>query len=147
MGTCRATADLALADVFRGDLRGEFSDATRRIIAYWTDECARDLPRLLRNFTRNAEVITPDGRYHGHDAVAALYQKSFDSYPGLAVDVVASFPGRGGHCYEYKAVLSDMEKNDWLIEGINLMKLEGGLIASLRSFEDAPRRMTAGKPA
>ena len=59
--------------------------------------------------------------------------------------MVASFPGRGGHCYEYKAVLSDAQKNDWLIEGINLLKLEGGLIASLRSFEDAPRRMTRGQ--
>lgn len=147
MGSCRAVADLAIPEVFRGDTRGEFFAATQRIMAYWTDECARDLARLLSHFTRDAEVITPDGRYQGHDAVAALYQKSFDSYPGLAVDVVASFPGRGAHCYEYKAVLSDTDKHNWLIEGINLMKLEGGLIASLRSFEDAPRRVTAGKPA
>jgi hypothetical protein len=41
-------------------------------------------------------------------------------------------------------VLTDPANNDWLIEGINLMKLERGLISSLRSFEDAPRRMAAG---
>jgi hypothetical protein len=42
-------------------------------------------------------------------------------------------------------VLSDAADNHWLIEGINLMRLEHGLISSLRSFEDAPRRIsTAG---
>jgi hypothetical protein len=143
MGECRAVADLELPEVWSGKARAEFSAATSRILAYWTDECARDLNRLMTHFTRDAEVITPDGAYRGHDAVAALYQKSFDSYPGLAVDVTASFPGRGGHCYEYRAVLSDAERTDWLVEGINLMKLEGGLIASLRSFEDALRRMPA----
>ncbi len=141
MGKCRAVADLELPEVWSGQARAEFAAATSRILAYWTDECARDLDRLMTHFTRQAEVITPEGAYRGHDAVAALYRKSFDSYPGLAVDVTASYPGRGGHCYEYRAVLSDAERTDWLVEGINLMKLEGGLIASLRSFEDALRRM------
>jgi len=143
MGECRAVADLDLPDVWHGETRAGFSAATARIMAYWTDECARDLGKLMSHFTRDAEVITPDGAYRGHNAVAALYQKSFDSYPGLAVAVTASFPGREGHCYEYKAVLSDTGRNDWLVEGINLMKLEGGLISSLRSFEDAPRRISA----
>ena len=40
-------------------------------------------------------------------------------------------------------MLSDAD-NDWLIEGVNLMKLERGLISSLRSFEDAPRRLSTG---
>jgi hypothetical protein len=143
MGKCRAVADLDLPEVWRGDARAGFTAATARIMAYWTDECARDLKKLMTHFTRDAEVITPDGTYRGYDAVAALYRKSFDSYPGLAVDVTASFPGRGGHCYEYKAALSDIDGNDWLVEGINLMKLQDGLIASLRSFEDAPRRLSA----
>ena len=143
MGKCRAVADLELPEVWNGKARAEFNAATSRIMAYWTDECARDLDRLMTHFTRDVEVITPDGAYRGHEAVAALYQKSFDSYPGLAVDVTASFPGRGGHCFEYRAVLSDAERTEWLVEGINLMKLEGGLIASLRSYEDALRRMPA----
>jgi hypothetical protein len=41
-------------------------------------------------------------------------------------------------------VLSDADDNDWLVEGINLMKLEDGLISRLRSFEDAPRRIPVG---
>ena len=55
----------------------------------------------------------------------------------------AGFAGRGAHCFEYSAVLSDGASNHWLVEGINLMKLEHGLISSLRSFEDAPRRLSA----
>ena len=142
MGKVSASG-LDLPEMWSGGVRADFSAATARTLAYWTDECARDMGRLMTHFTSDAEVITPDGAYRGREAVAALYRKSFDSYPGLAVDVRAGFPGREAHCYEYKAVLSDADNNHWLVEGINLMRLERGLIASLRSFEDAPRRLPA----
>src|SRR5215468_6397076 len=111
-----------------------FATAEARIRAYyWADECARDLDKLMAHFTGDAEVITPDRAFRGHEAVAALYRKSFESFPGLTVDVKAGFVGRDSHCFEYSAVLSDVAATDWLVEGINLMKLKGGLIASLRS--------------
>jgi hypothetical protein len=119
-----------------------FATAEARIRAYWADECARDLDRLMAHFTSDAEVVTPDGTFRGREAVAALYRKSFESFPGLTVDVKAGFVGRDAHCFEYSAVLSDAAATDWLVEGINLMKLKGGLISSLRSFEDAPRRLS-----
>jgi hypothetical protein len=123
-----------------------FAAAEARIRAYWADECARDLDKLLTHFTGDAEVITPDGTFRGREAVVALYQKSFESFPGLTVDVKAGFVGRDAHCFEYSAVLSDTAATDWLVEGINLMKLRDGLISSRRSFEDAPRRLaTAGE--
>lgn len=136
--------DLELREVWSGGVREDFSAATARIIAYFADECSRNLDKLLAHFTSEAEVVTPDGVHRGRDAIAAVYRKSFNDFPRLIVDVTASFVGHGAHCYEYRAVLSDPANNDWLIEGINLMKLERGLISSLRSFEDAPRRMSAG---
>lgn len=126
------------------DAPGSLAAAMARIVAYWDDECARDLDKLMTHFTRDAEVITPDGTYRGHKAVATLYQKSFDSFPGLTVDVKAGFAGQGAHCVEYRAVLTDTANDRWLVEGINLMRLERGLICSLRSFEDAPRRLPGG---
>ena len=135
--------DLRLPKLRSEDDRGAYSAATARITAYWIDECARNLDKLMTHFTADAEVITPDGIFRGHDAVASLYRKSFGDYPGLRVDVKAGFAGRGAHCFEYSAVLSDGASNHWLVEGINLMKLEHGLISSLRSFEDAPRRLSA----
>jgi hypothetical protein len=135
--------DLGVPELRSEDDRGAYSAATARITAYWTDECARNLDKLMMHFTADAEVITPDGIFRGHDAVASLYRKSFGDYPGLRVDVKAGFTGRGAHCFEYSAVLSDGASNHWLVEGINLMKLEHGLISSLRSFEDAPRRLSA----
>jgi hypothetical protein len=139
-------ADLELLELWSGDARGAFSAAKARIIAYWADECARDLDKLMAHFTGDAEVVTPEGTFRGREAVASLYRKSFDDFPGLKVDVRAGFVGRGGHCFEYSAVLSDAADNHWLVEGVNLMKLEHGLICSLRSFEDAPRRLaTAGE--
>jgi hypothetical protein len=139
--------DLELREICSAESRGPLADATARIVAYWGDECARDLDKLMTHFTSDAEVVTPDGVYRGHAAVAALYRKSFDDFPGLSVDVKASFVGRGAHCYEYRAVLRDGADNRWLIEGVNLMKLERGLISRLRSFEDAPRRLAAGSEA
>jgi hypothetical protein len=139
--------DLELLELSSGDARKSFSAATSRIIAYWADECARNLEKLMTHFTSDAEVVTPDGAVRGHAAIASLYRKSFDCFPGLKVDVKASFIGRVAHCFEYSAVLSDAADNHWLVEGVDLMKLEHGLISSLRSFEDAPRRLATADEA
>jgi hypothetical protein len=134
-----AAPGLDLRDVCSEAGRADLAAATEKLVAYWDDECARDLAKLLNHFTADAEVVTPDGSYRGRDAVAALYQKSFDAFPHLTVQVKASFAGRGAHCVEYSAVLFDAEDKRWLIEGVNLMRLEDGRISYLRSFEDAPR--------
>jgi hypothetical protein len=138
-----SSLDTGLLELFDRDAGRSLSVAKARLLAYFADECARDLDRLMTHFTSDAEVITPDGAFHGHAEVGALYRKSFDTFPGLTVDVKAEFTGRDAHCFEYRAVLSDTDNHHWLIEGINLMKLEGGLISSLRSFEDAPRRISS----
>jgi hypothetical protein len=137
--------DADLLQLCSADTRGSFSTAKARIIAYWADECARNLDRLMTHFTGDAEVVTPEGTFRGREAVASLYGKSFDSFPGLRVDVKAAFVGRDAHCFEYSAVLSDAADVRWLVEGVNLMKLEEGLICSLRSFEDASRRLSTGE--
>jgi methylmalonyl-CoA/ethylmalonyl-CoA epimerase len=126
-----------------GAAYGTLTTATDRVVAYWVDECRRDLDRLLTHFSEDAEVITPDGRYAGKSAIVELYQASFDAYPGLEVDVTARFAGRGTHAFEYRATLTDTQSDRWLVEGVNVMTLENGLIASLRSYEDAPRRERA----
>jgi hypothetical protein len=123
---------------------GAFTEAAARIATYWADECARNLDRLMTHFASDAEVVMPDRVFRGHEAVASVYRKSFEDFPGLTVDVTASFAGRETHCFEYRAVLSDAAHNHWLVEGVNVMKLQHGLIAYLRSFEDAPRRLSTG---
>jgi hypothetical protein len=137
-------SDLERRDLCGGNAGAAFAAAEARIVAYWADECARDLDKLMTHFAPDAEVVTPEGSFRGHQAIASLYKKSFDSFPGLDVDVKAGFAGHGAHCFEYSAVLADAAANRWLIEGINLMKLEDGLISFLRSFEDAPRRVSTG---
>jgi hypothetical protein len=140
-GRVSAAPGLDLGDVCNDAGRAALAAATAKVIAYWHDECARDLHEMMGHFAPDVEVVTPDGSYRGHEAVAALYRKSFDAYPGLTVDVKASFAGRDAHCVEYRAVLYDTEDKPWLIEGINLMRLKDGRISYLRSFEDAPRLM------
>src|SRR5262245_40065662 len=113
--------DLELLEPGKGN--ATFSAAKARIMAYWADECARDLDRLA-HFTADAEVVTPEGIFRGRGDVAVLYRKSFESFPELKVDVKAGFAGRDAHCFEYSAVLSDPAENHWLVEGINLMRLQ-----------------------
>jgi methylmalonyl-CoA/ethylmalonyl-CoA epimerase len=130
-----------------GDSFGSFTPATERVIAYWVDECKRDLEALLTHFTADAVVVTMDGSYQGTQAIRALYQDSFDAFPGLQVDLVARYSGRGTHCFEFSAVLTDPAGVPHLVEGVNVLTLEGGMIAHMRSYENAPRPMASGGPA
>jgi methylmalonyl-CoA/ethylmalonyl-CoA epimerase len=134
---------IELIEFAGGAAYGTFATAASRLLGYWADECRRDLGQTLGHFGANAEVLTPDGSFTGHEAIAGLYQRSFDTYPGLAVEVVARFVGRGSHAFEYTAVLTDTEGGRWAIEGVNVITLENGLISRLRSYEDAPRRLPA----
>ena len=134
-----AAPGLDLRDLCHEPARSALAAAVAKSIAYWKDECARDLAKVLTHFTPDAEVVTPDGSNHGHDAIAALYQKSFDAYPGLTVAVTAAYAGRDAQSVQFRAVLFDHEDNGWLVEGVNVMRLEGERISYLRSFEDAPR--------
>jgi hypothetical protein len=143
-GPVSAAAGLDLRDVCHEPARQAVAAAAAKAIAYWKDECARDLTKLMTHFTADAEVVTPDGSYRGHGAVAGLYQASFDAYPGLVVDVTATYAGHDTHCVQYRAVLFDHEDKGWLVEGVNLMRLEHGRISYLRSFEDAPRLLPSG---
>jgi methylmalonyl-CoA/ethylmalonyl-CoA epimerase len=138
---------IELIEFADGTAYGTLSTATSRILAYWADECRRDLAALVTHFSKNAEVVTPDGSVRGHDAIAALYQDSFTTYPLLELDVTACYAGRGTHGFQYRAVLTDAEGIGWLIEGVNVMTLEDGAISYLRSFEDAPRRLPAAREA
>jgi hypothetical protein len=122
-----------------GKLHAALLAAKTRSLAYWKDECDRDLEHLLAHFTSDASVVTPDGVYSGDEAIRALYRKSFDEYPALSVNVVGLFPGADACCIEYSAVLTDVSSQRFLVEGVNLMRMRDGLISYLRSFEDAPR--------
>jgi methylmalonyl-CoA/ethylmalonyl-CoA epimerase len=128
-----------LIEFVDGEAYGTLAAATQRSINYWADECRRDLDAMLAHFTDDAEVITPDGSHVGRDAIAALYTESFTKYPQLEVDVIARYAGRGSHGFEFYAVLTDVAGVRWVVRGVNVVTLERGLIARMRSFEDAPQ--------
>jgi methylmalonyl-CoA/ethylmalonyl-CoA epimerase len=131
---------IELIEFAGGPAFGTFSTAMHRLMGYWADECSRDLPAVLAHFAADAEVLTPDGRYAGHDAIAGMYAGSFAAYPRLEVTVTGRFAGRDAHAFEYSAVLTDTAGLPWLVEGVNLITVRDGLIARLRSYEDAPKR-------
>jgi methylmalonyl-CoA/ethylmalonyl-CoA epimerase len=120
------------------------TEALRVSAEYWAAECARDMTAMLSNFTEDAEVETPDGRAVGHEQIAAMYQESFDAYPGLTVDIVDGYAGDRDHGVAFDAVLTDPAGERWRVKGVNTVELEGGRIRRLRSFEDRPSKMPTG---
>jgi hypothetical protein len=139
------TSDLRYFD--SGRLNAALLAAKTRSLAYWKDECDRDLDRLLAHFTSDASVVTPDGIYSGGGAIRGLYRKSFEEYPALSVDAIDVFPCADACCIEYSAVLTDVSSRRFLVEGVNLMRMRDGLISYLRSFEDAPHPIPIEGPA
>lgn len=111
---------------------------------YWAAESARDMAGMLAHFTMDAEVEGPDGRAVGHAEIAAMYQQSFDAYPGLTVDIVGGYAGDRDHGVAFDAVLTDHAGDRWRVRGINRVELDGRLIKRLRSFEDRPSRIVTG---
>jgi SnoaL-like domain len=130
-----------------GKLNVALLAAKTRSLAYWKDECDRDLDRLLAHFTSDASVVTPNGIYSEGGAIRGLYRNSFEEYPALSVDVIDVFPGADACCIEYSAVLTDVSSRRFLVEGVNLMRMRDGWISYLRSFEDAPRPIPVGRSA
>jgi methylmalonyl-CoA/ethylmalonyl-CoA epimerase len=120
------------------------NEALRVSAAYWVAESARDMTEMLTYFTEDAEVEGPDGRAVGHEQIAAMYQQSFDAYPGLTVDIVNGYAGESDHGVAFDAVLTDHAGDRWRVRGVNTVRLEGGLIRHLRSFEDRPSLITRG---
>jgi methylmalonyl-CoA/ethylmalonyl-CoA epimerase len=111
---------------------------------YWAAESSRDMTAMLAHFTPDAEVEGPDGLAVGHAEIATMYQRSFDAFPGLRVDIVGGYAGERDHGVAFEAVLTDHAGDRWKVRGINRVELEGGLIRRLRSFEDPPSPIVAG---
>lgn len=120
------------------------TEALRVSADYWAAESARDMTAMLAHFTADAEVETPDGRAVGHEQIAAMYQESFDAYPGLSVRIVNGYAGSVDHGVAFDAVLTDPAGARWRVRGVNTVELEGGLIRRLRSFEDRPSPIVGG---
>jgi len=120
------------------------TDALRVSTEYWRAECARDMSAMLAHFTEDAIVESPGGRAVGHAQIAAMYQASFDAYPGLTVDIVNGYAGDQDHGVAFEAVLTDPAGDLWRVQGVNTVRIEGGRISRLRSFEDQPSPVPRG---
>lgn len=136
--------DIELMEFGDADAYGSLAPATDRVVAYWADECRRDLTGLMTHFSTDAEVVTPEGRYVGKQEIEALYRESFEAYPELQVDAVNTYAARGSYCFEFVAVLTDASARTHLVEGVNVVTLRDGLIAYMRSYENSPQPIGKG---
>ena len=102
-------------------------------------QAGRDLTAMMAHFTEDAEVVTPEASYSGYAAIAAMYEQSFATYPQLEVEVTGRYAGRGSHCIEFSAILTDTAGVRHEVRGVNVLTLDRGLISRMRSFEDPPK--------
>lgn len=119
---------------------GSFAAASERIRRYWLDESARDMSAMLKHFGADAVVEGPGMSLSGREGIEALYQRSFEQFPELRVEVTNQFSGRGSHAFEFVAVLTDGDGVEWEVKGINVLSLKDGQIQFMRSYEDQPSR-------
>jgi len=122
------------------DTPGSFAAASERVRAYWRDESTRDMTAMLRHFGVDAAVEGPGTSASGLAGIQSFYQRSFDDFPGLRVEVTHEFSGRGAHAFEFEAVLTDRDGVEWEVKGVNVLTLKGGRIQFMRSYEDQPSR-------
>ncbi len=107
--------------------------------SYWAAEERRDIDAIVAHYHADASYQDGGGARHGIAAIRAFYQGSAADYPVIRVAILDDHPVEGGSAVEFRAVLTDPEGRDWIIEGVNLFRVRDGRFTSVRSYEDAPR--------
>ena len=138
----RSPLEVAIEVIEFGDSEtpGSFAAASERVRAYWRDESTRSMTAMLRHFGVDATVEGPGASVSGLAGIQSFYQRSFDDFPGLRVEVTQEFSGRGAHAFEFEAVLTDRDGVEWEVKGVNVLTLKDGRIQFMRSYEDQPSR-------
>ncbi|WP_350476017.1 nuclear transport factor 2 family protein [Microcella sp.] len=108
-------------------------DVARR---YWAAEESRDTTQILAFFHKAATWRGPGGLLRGHDEIGTYYQASCVAYPGLKVEIVGWHGSSVEGAIRWRALFTAPTGELSELEGVNIMRVEDGLIASLHAFFD-----------
>jgi ketosteroid isomerase-like protein len=110
----------------------------------WDAECRHDLDGLLSH-------LLPDATFHasgqratqGHDAIRALTEDFYRSFPELEVDILGEWgDGETSAVIEFRAHLKDPDGHRFALQGVNVVEIEDGKFKTVRSYEEAPAPVT-----
>jgi NAD(P)-dependent dehydrogenase (short-subunit alcohol dehydrogenase family) len=114
---------------------------------YWQAEASRDLDRIMSFFTDDADWASATTRLEGKAAIREFYADSAKKFPGLTVEVGRAFGGPDEAAIEWHAVFSDPAGRTYPLSGVNIMRVEDGLIRSLKHYDDPTPLTRAPAPA
>jgi uncharacterized protein (TIGR02246 family) len=108
-------------------------DIARR---YWKAEESRDVAKIVRFFTEDADWTAPGLEARGRDQIGPLYAGHIALYPTVEVTLGRVLGDDDEAAIEWRADMTDNDGRPVSTTGINVMRREGDLIASLTVYMD-----------
>jgi len=105
--------------------------------SYWRAECARDIERVGQHYHANAIFSPPGERLVGWSNIRKWYEKSFEQFPGLEVEIAHEIARGNEAALEWKAVLIDAGGTRHPLVGINVVRIEDGKYREVRAYFDS----------
>lgn len=117
---------------------------------YWVREMANDVEGVVACYRSDALLTLPDGTEHrGAEAIRGFYERGAADYPRRVVRITDQIDGVDGRAVLlWEAELNDPEGRRFLLQGMNVVRVEGGRFAELKAAYPAPRpadALTRGK--
>jgi ketosteroid isomerase-like protein len=105
--------------------------------AYWQTETTRDVEAVLAHYQEDAELVVPEmGHLVGHGEIRKFYEASVERFPILRVQVVGSIENGERGAFEWSSVFINHEGDEYSLNGINMIKVNDGKLASVHVYYD-----------
>jgi ketosteroid isomerase-like protein len=105
--------------------------------SYWVAECRRDIEAVMAHYLPDAVYQDGGGRLVGHDQIRTFYEGSIRDFPGLQVSILKEFPRTPDEsALQVHAILTDHDGQRFVINGLIVITVRDGKLASVRCFED-----------
>ncbi|MFI5693826.1 SDR family oxidoreductase [Kribbella sp. NPDC051586] len=103
---------------------------------YWHAEESRDVDRILAFFAPDAHWRGPGADLRGQAQIRTFYEQSAARFPGLTVRVGRVLGDDDEAAIEWSAVFTDPAGTTYDLDGVNIIRVENGRIASLTTHND-----------
>jgi ketosteroid isomerase-like protein len=112
---------------------------TEVIRNYFAVECKRDVDDVMALYAPDAVLKTPDATRIGRAQIRPFYEDAVTRFPQLRTTVVKTVEEGDWVVAEWDAIMVGPSGDELHLDGINLVRVEGDLIAEVRGYYDTGR--------